>query len=347
MRFSFPGPGPRSRRTLPARNGPGRGTLCLRVLLALALAAFTTATAGAGDGSPAEPPLPTVASGRIERLEGVNWRPVPARPVDVWLPDGYPDQAPYAVLYLHDGQMLFDAEQTWNGQEWRADEVAGALIDSGATRPFIIVGIWNAGPARRAAEYFPQRAFDALDADARAGLLTASLDGARALFGEPPDADRYLRVLVDQLMPRIARDYRISPAREDTVVMGASMGGLISLYALAEYPDRFGGAAGLSTHWPGTAPDAGTAPGEAILAWLQSSFPAAGRHRLWLDHGTATLDAHYPPWQQRADAILRSKGYSERDWTTRVYPGAEHTEAAWAARLDAPLRFLLPPKADR
>lgn len=291
---------------------------------------------------PVSAALPQVASGRLERLADFPSRHVPARHVDVWLPDGYPAAAPYDVLYMHDGQMLFDAATTWNGQEWRVDEVAGALAASGEVRPFIVVGIWNAGAAR-ASEYFPQKPFQALAPAQRDALLAQRFDDGRPLFDGPAYADRYLRFLVEELKPRIDARYATAPGRGHTFVMGSSMGGLVSMYALAEYPDVFGGAACLSTHWPGSISDVDNPVPAAFLDYMARHLPAPGRHRLWFDHGTETLDARYPPLQRRVDALLREKGWREPGWITRVYAGAAHDERAWAARLHEPLRFLLAP----
>ncbi len=303
------------------------------------IAALTPVPDAVAEGSA---PLPTVSNGRIERLADFPSRHVPARHVDVWLPEGYPSAAPYAVLYMHDGQMLFDATTTWNRQEWRVDEIAGALIGARKTRPFIVVGVWNGGAAR-AAEYLPQRVFDGLDAAMRERLL-ASQRGQQAFLTEPVYSDRYLRFLVDELKPAIDARYAVDPAPAATAVMGSSMGGLISLYALVEYPDTFGAAACLSTHWPGSfLLDDPTLP-EALLGYVEARLPPAGRHRLYFDYGTATLDAWYPPWQARVDALVRGKGYGESDWLTLGFEGAEHSEKAWAARLDRPLAFLFPPR---
>ncbi len=310
------------------------GRVCGLVLAVLLPAATALATGPA--------PLPSVASGRIERLADFPSKHVPARHVDVWLPAGYPAAAPYAVLYMHDGQMLFDASTTWNRQEWKVDEIAGALMGARKTRPFIVVGVWNGGAAR-AAEYLPQRVFDGLDAAMRERLL-ASQRGQQAFLSGVVYSDRYLRFLVDELKPAIDARYAVDPAPAATAVMGSSMGGLISLYALTEYPDTFGAAACLSTHWPGSfLLDDPTLP-EALLAYVQARLLLAGRHRLYFDYGTATLDAWYPPWQARVDAILRDKGYAQPDWLTLGFEGADHSEQAWAARLDRPLEFLFPPR---
>jgi enterochelin esterase-like enzyme len=290
----------------------------------------------------AEAPLQVPSSGRIERLADFPSRHVPARHVEVWLPEGYPAQAPYAVLYMHDGQMLFDAAHTWNRQEWQVDEVAARLQAQGAARPFIVVGVWNGG-ARRHTEYFPQRPFGLLAADRQAALHAAEREPGKPLFAAPVASDAYLKFLVTELKPAIDARYAVSPRREDTFVAGSSMGGLISMYALLEYPEVFGGAACLSTHWPGAFDPDDPAIPDAFLAYLGERLPAPGRHRLWFDHGTETIDAWYGKTQVRVDALLAARGWREPWWSSRVYPGTDHSERAWAARLDEPLQFLLSP----
>jgi enterochelin esterase-like enzyme len=112
------------------------------------------------------------------------------------------------------------------------------------------------------------------------------------------------------------------------------MGGLISLYAIEQYPDVFGGAGCVSTHWPAGGPD--------LVDALGAALPPAGRHRLYFDFGTAGLDAEYEPLQQRMDNHLRAAGYTEGvDWRTIKFPGADHNEPAWRSRVHVPLRFLL------
>jgi len=289
-------------------------------------------------------PLPEVATGRIERLADFPSQHVAARHVDVWLPDGYPAQAPYAVAYFHDGQMLFDANTTWNRQEWEVDEIAGELITAGRTRPFIVVGVWNAG-ADRGAEYFPQQAFHELDATARDHVLRPMPGRFEPLLSQPPRSDRYLAFLVEELKPHIDANYATSPAREDTVLLGSSMGGLISMYALVRYPQVFGGAGCLSTHWPGSNPIPESPLPGALERLVAERFPSAGAHRVYFDTGTITLDAYYPPLQARIDTLMQAKGYREGvDWISHVYPVSEHSEVAWAWRLHVPLQFLLPPR---
>lgn len=138
------------------------------------------------------------------------------------------------------------------------------------------------------------------------------------------------------LFPPVAAflQYRTLPGRDDTSVMGSSMGGLISLYAIARRPDVFGRAAAVSTHWP--------ACNGCTIDWFAAHLPDRRTHRLYLDHGTATLDAGYAPYQQRMDAALRRAGWrAGRDFVTRTFDGAEHSEVAWRARAEVPLRLLL------
>jgi predicted alpha/beta superfamily hydrolase len=114
------------------------------------------------------------------------------------------------------------------------------------------------------------------------------------------------------------------------------MGGLVSLYAVLERPETFGGAGCVSIHWP-------LADG-LVVDYLARRLPDRGAHRLYFDFGTATLDAAYQAYQRRADALLRAAGWREgEDWISLRDEGAEHSERAWRARLEAPLRFLLGP----
>jgi predicted alpha/beta superfamily hydrolase len=270
------------------------------------------------------------ATGRVESWHELPSRFVVARDVDVWLPPSYgrdPSRR-YPVLYMHDGQNLFDPALSYTGVDWDVDGAMTRLIRARRVREAIVVGIWNT--PLRFAEYMPAapvagRAFD------------SGVPGQPPVDASQLHSDAYLRYLTEELKPFIDAHYRTAPGPRDTLVMGSSMGGLISLYALAQRPDVFGAAGAVSTHWP--------AADGASMDWFAAHLPRAGAHRIWFDHGTRTLDAAYAPYQQRIDAAMPGLGYTrDRDWASRVYKGAEHNEAAWKARLDAPLRFLLGPR---
>ena len=101
-------------------------------------------------------PLPEVGIGRIERLSPLASRHVDPRPVDVWLPADYSPDKRYNVLYVHDGQMLYDARMAWNGQAWDLHLAVARLAAAGRIADTLIVGVWNNGPWRHS-EYFPQK----------------------------------------------------------------------------------------------------------------------------------------------------------------------------------------------
>jgi len=183
-----------------------------------------------------------VSSGKVQRIENFKSEYVDARTIDVWLPDGYSSKEKYLVLYMNDGQSLYDAESTWNKQAWEVDAIAGELIVSKKTKKFIVVGIWNNGEYRHS-EYFPQKIIQSIPEDSRKIIVEEQLKNN-------PQADNYLKFIVKELKPFIDKTYNIKKGRKNTFIAGSSMGGLISLYAICEYPEVFGGAACLSTHTP-------------------------------------------------------------------------------------------------
>lgn len=306
------------------------------VLLCLALFFAGGLPVGVAHSSEANS-LPAVAAGNLVRLPDFPSAHVPARPVDVWLPDSYDGTRPHAVLYMLDGQMLFDGAQTWNGQEWRVDETATELIQAGAVRPFIVVAIHNIGAGRQS-EYFPEQPFLSLSQDARAGFYRQRRGSGEVFLAAPVYSDALLRFVVTELKPYIDKHYRVLGDRANTFMAGSSMGGLLSWYALAQYPAVFGGVAAMSTHWLGGAVDDGV----AFPAFLKAvnTLPANSA-KLYFDYGDATLDQYYPKYQQQVDKLLRERGWRREHWRTHFAKGADHTENAWAARLSQPLTFLL------
>ena len=270
---------------------------------------------------------PLNATGRTESWQRVPSRHVDARDVDVWLPPSYgrDPQRRYPVLYMHDGQNLFDPALGYTGVDWDIDGAMTRLIDAGDIREAIVVGVWNT--PLRFAEYMPK-------APVRTDTVSSGVEGYMAGRTEDIRSDAYLRFLVEELKPFIDAQYRTRPGRDDTAVMGSSMGGLISLYAAAQYPEVFGGVGAVSTHWP--------ACDGCVVDWFGAHLPDPRTHRLYFDHGTGGIDALYAPHQTRMDAALRAGGYREgKNAMTRRFEGADHNEAAWRARVEIPLRFLL------
>ncbi|RMF56000.1 MAG: alpha/beta hydrolase [Bacteroidetes bacterium] len=261
----------------------------------------------------------------MERHEQFASRWVDARNVDVWLPPGYETdrRRRYPVLYMHDGQNLFDPSLSFSGVDWGVHEQIESMIRDGEIDGIILVGIWNT--PKRIPEYMPEKP---LRNPQFAHLLKRFIEN----YGDEPRSDDYLRFIVRELKPFIDRTYRTRPEQRDTHVMGSSMGGLISLYALCEYPNVFHGAACLSPSWP--------IGGKVMLPYLEDHLPDPRNHRIYFDYGVEAHIGSYEHIQRQIDTVLRKGGY-ERDvnWMTERFPGAPHSEAAWRERVMCPCVF--------
>jgi glycosidase/predicted alpha/beta superfamily hydrolase len=276
----------------------------------------------------------------IVRYDDFESDHVDTRNVDVWLPDGYDTSDDrYSVLYVHDGQNLFIPYQSvFSGVDWGVDESLQRLIDDGRVRKTIVVGIWST-PKRRL-EYLPQEAWDAAP-----GHMQVYIEDNE---GGVPESHEYLRFMVDELKPFIDHNYRTRPTREDTFVMGSSMGGLISLYGLIRHPETFAGAACVSTHWPLHVDLNDMEATRRFIAFLESAMPPPGKARIYFDYGSEELDGRYEPHQRLIDDMMRRLGYTEdEDWVTKKFEGAGHSEVAWSRRAEIPLEFLLRPGGAR
>jgi predicted alpha/beta superfamily hydrolase len=234
------------------------------------------------------------------------------RDLVVYLPPDYEENdRRYAVLYLHDGQNLFDPETAYvRGMDWRVDETADALIRSGDIEPVIIVGIFNTGE-HRIEEYTPTR-------DRKLG------GGHAELYG---------RMLVEELKPFIDQRYRTLVDAHNTGLGGSSLGGLATLYLGFTHPEIFGKLAVLSPSvwWDN----------KAILKIIQNTQPKP-RLKIWLSMGTEESKTGVSD-ATLLDHALMAKGWQEgKDLHYEVIPGAKHEEAAWAERVDPVLRFLFP-----
>lgn len=281
-----------------------------------------------------------VSSGRVQRIENFKSQFIDPRNIDVWLPKGYSDKQKYAVLYMHDGQSLYDAETTWNKQAWEVDEISGKLIAENKTRKFIVVGIWN-NDRKRHPEYFPQKPYEGLTTEQKEFVTKKLKEKGRISETFNPISDLYLKFLVTELKPFIDKTFSTKSNAKNTFSAGSSMGGLISIYAICEYPKVFGGAACLSTHWPGIFSMENNPVPDAFINYLKRNLPNQKTHKIYFDYGDQTLDAMYKPLQQKVDLVMKEKGFTSKNWMTKYFPGKDHSEKSWKERLDIPLEFLL------
>jgi predicted alpha/beta superfamily hydrolase len=217
----------------------------------------------------------------------------------------------FPVLYMQDGQNLFDPETSFiQGNYWRMGETADALAEARAIEPLIIVGIYNAG-VKRVDEYTPVE-------DKRLG-------GGQA--------DAYGRMLVEELKPFIDAHYRTLPGPEHCGMGGSSLGGLVTLYLGLRYPTVFSRLAVVSPSvwWQN----------RAILKTVAAlgEKPAL---RIWLDIGTKESTKAVPDARALRNALIRKGWRLGEDLAYLEADGAEHTESAWAQRVDPMLRVLFP-----
>lgn len=254
---------------------------------------------------------------------------VDQRNVEVWLPKGYPQKGiDYQVLYMHDGQNVLNKETSYTGIAWEIDEKIDSLMNKEVIQPTIVVAIWNNGK-KRFSEYMPKLPHDLTESAFAKAELKKNF-GNENLY-----SDEYLKFIVRELRPFINQNYQTSKKPEDTATMGASMGAHISLYAMIEYPEIFGKAGCLSTHWP--------IPylGQAFIDELPNSIPKPTFHKIYFDHGTKTLDKDYEPYQLKVNQMFYDLGYTDENLLYKKFEGHEHSEKDWQRRVQEGLVFLL------
>ncbi|HEY1494409.1 MAG TPA: alpha/beta hydrolase-fold protein [Candidatus Solibacter sp.] len=235
------------------------------------------------------------------------------RDIVVYLPPEYGSE-PCSVLYLQDGQNLFDPATAFAGQDWAADITADQLIREGAIGPLIIVGVYNTG-VRRISEYTPTK------------------DSGRRKGGK---GDRYAKMMARELKPFIDQQYRTRRGAAHNGVGGSSLGGLVALETGLLYPAVFGRLAILSPSvwWDN----------RSILEMVRA-YKFAARPRVWLDAGTEEGDR---PRQVIDDVRLLRDALTEKGWREGgdlrlcEFSGAGHNERAWASRFGEVLRYLFP-----
>ncbi len=246
-----------------------------------------------------------VSSGKLIVINDFKSKIIHSRTVLIWLPTEYLTQTNtrFPVTYMHDGQMLFDSSWTWNHQEWGMDElIAKSQYKS------IVVGIFNDGK-NRSGDYFPEKPWKSMSKESQDSIIRHR-GGFESIFGDVGlNSDEYLKFLVYELKPYIDKNYRTKKEARNTVIGGASMGGLISWYALCEYPNVFGNAICLSTHWPGSAPLTYEAAPLAFENYLKEKLPRDGQHRLFFARGTGYLDSFYAPFQKNIHRIFIDANY--------------------------------------
>ena len=278
--------------------------------------------------------------GRIDFIENFPSKLVNPRNIEVWLPEAYDPSKKYAVIYAHDGQMLYDSTKSWNGQAWDIDDVAGEMMRAGKIRDLIVVGIWNDG-ANRFRDYFPQKPFESLSKTEKAFIQQKLQESFRVEGDFSPNSDFYLQFIVQELKPWIDAHYATLKDPANTIILGSSMGGLISFYAITQYPEVFGRAVCMSTHWPGIFGLENNPVPDAFLNYADAHLSKLDNHKVFFDLGDQGLDSLYTGTQQKIDQLMMKHGFNETNWQTIYAAGETHTETSWNKRLPTALKFIL------
>ncbi len=240
------------------------------------------------------------------------------RMVRVWLPPGYEEarnqSRRYPVLYLNDGQNLFDSATAFNGVDWHVGETAERLIRQGIIPPLMVVGIDHAQNDRMK-EYLPYR----------------SLNPCVLL----PQGKHYPLFLVSEVMPFVSERYRIAGGPENTGLGGSSLGALISLYTAIERPGMFGR---LLLESPSLFASKGSIlrRSRALRHWPEKVFLAVGTR----ESGREDKDRQIVEDVRALERIIRTARLDEESLLVRVEEGAAHSESAWAKRFPEALEFL-------
>lgn len=278
--------------------------------------------------------------GSIVRLDSFPTKYIVARDVDVWLPKEYSAKKKYNVIYMHDGQNLFDANTTWNKQEWMADDIASKLMNENKVKDFIIVGIHNI-PEIRFLDLYPKKTFEYLSKNTKDSIFEDSKKKGMTIKEEDFKGDGYLRFIVEELKPYIDANFSTLKTAENTFIAGSSMGGLMSMYGICEYPKVFGGAICISTHWPGMYPKENNPIPDSFFSYLKAKIPSPKTHKFYFDFGTETLDKYYPQYEEKVNKLFYDKGYTTKNFKNLRFEGENHSEVSWQKRFDIPLFFML------
>lgn len=283
--------------------------------------------------------------GEIYRIDDFPSVYVVNRTVDIWVPENYSSDKKYSVIYMHDGGSLFGKKSdksSW-GSKWKADEVATKLINENKVKQFIIIGIYNTGKTRWN-EYFPQKSINYLDKNYKDSLffqIKNQHKHANLI------ADNYLKFIVEELKPYIDNKFSVYKNAENTYIAGSSMGGLISMYAIFEYPNVFSRAACISTHWLGVGVNKDGVYDKrvplSIFDYMKDNIPNPKNHRLWFDYGDAVgdLDSYYVEYAVNVDSIFNNSGYGSKNFRNILFNGEKHSGKSWNKRLDQVFEFLL------
>jgi predicted alpha/beta superfamily hydrolase len=247
-------------------------------------------------------------TGTVKYHKALKGEGILERDIIVWLPPGYDSSSKerYPVIYMQDGQNLFDPLTSAFGTDWQIDETADSMIRKGSVYPMIVVGIYNT--VERSIEYIPS--------------------GKGRLYRE---------FLATTLKPFIDSAYKTKPGRKYNFVGGSSAGGILAFMMVWEYPDVFSKAICMSPAF--------RLPGNSVSGWNYVSTVKDGTKRkkvyFYIDNGGIGLEQQLQPGIDEMLKTLTNKGYrAGRDLIYVSDPTAKHNEEAWALRFPYALKLV-------
>jgi hypothetical protein len=274
--------------------------------------------------------------GNLWRFEKVPSKFIAPRNVDVWLPENYNRDASvkYAVLYVHDGQNLFYPDVSFSKQEWGLDEAMDSLMKLGQIRNTIVVGIWNS--PSRFLEYTPDNKIVKKD--------TLNKNQLKWDLNSQSLSDAYLQFIFEELKPLIDSQFATKADMRSTFMMGAGLGGLISLHAKCKYPDQLRGIAGIGMQWPASFQEKREVEIQNYIDYYRRYLPNPALHKIYFDIDASMRNAWNMRQQAYMDEHCYANGYgSIKNFMSLIFDDNLKQEAEWRKRLSIPLQFLLKP----
>ena len=253
--------------------------------------------------------------GMVKRAE------IAGRTVDFWSPP-----RPTHLLIAHDGQNVFDPRTATHRKTWRMAQNAIKVFEEHGLTPPAIIGIFHSSSKSdihgRAKDLSPQGAFEkGIKPLIKTDLQVAQLHG-----------DKYQQLIAEQIVPVICNFLNFQPSFSETAMIGSSMGGLATLYALGQRNGFFRTALAFSPHW--------VIGGNPLVDHLLNELPKPGQHKVWMSRGNKKLDSTYKPHQDYADKLMANLGW-QHQFKSVIFNKAGHNERAWAKQVDDAFRFWL------
>lgn len=260
---------------------------------------------------------------QVRGLTGyVNRVAISGRIIDFWCPKEGTDH----LLIAHDGQNIFDRRTATFIYTWKLAQTAIRVAKESGKNPPLVIGVFHSSskldPNGRAKDLCPEDPF-------REGMEPLS---PPTFSKEELRGNKYLTEIFENIVPEIAGQSKVKVTPEKSAMIGSSMGGLATLYAMTKHNSHFNTALALSPHW--------VLGGNPLVDWLTTHLPNKKENRVWMSRGTKGLDAAYKPYQERADDLMSGAKWDSR-FKSKVFHRTTHNERSWASYLDEPLRFWL------